>query len=259
MRHALNRASGEKRRPGQFGQCGSPRALHVARCASFGLLRYVGALAILVMGMVVCASCKRRPTPGRQPSVPAAVVQAVAAGLHDGDLIFQESTSSQSEMVHALTGSRWTHMGVIFKEGSQTVVLEAVSPVRKTPLKGWIEHGRDGRYVVKRLRDADAKLPPAVIAKMRKLGATWLGRPYDLRFRWDDQEMYCSELAYKLFQRAADVPVGKLETAADMNLDDERVQRALRKRFANAKFNPQEPVVTPDSIFNDEQLVEVEL
>ena len=44
-----------------------------------------------------------------------------------------------------------------------------------------------------------------------------------------------------------------------MNLDDERVQRALRKRFANAKFDPNETVVTPDSIFNDDQLVEVSL
>lgn len=162
-------------------------------------------------------------------------------------------------MVRALTDSRWTHMGVVFNEPAGPVVFEAVSPVRKTPLQKWIAHGRDRRYVVKRLRDADGRLSAATIAKMRKLGATWLGRPYDLRFRWDDQALYCSELAYKLFDRAAGVRLGKLQRAADMNLDDERVQQALRKRFANAKFDPAETVVTPDSIFNDEQLVEIEL
>jgi hypothetical protein len=52
------------------------------------------------------------------------------------------------------------------------------------------------------------------------------------------------------------VRLGKLERAGDMKLDDERVQRALKKRFASATFDPAEIVVTPDSIFNDEQLVE---
>jgi len=150
-------------------------------------------------------------------------------------------------------------MGVVFNEPSGAFVFEAVSPVRKTPVQTWIAHGRNGRYVVKRLRDADVRLSGATVAKMRQLGATWLGRPYDLRFRWDDQALYCSELTYKLFDRAAGVQLGKLERADDMNLDDARVQQALRKRFANAKFDPTETVVTPDSIFNDDQLVEVGL
>jgi hypothetical protein len=150
-------------------------------------------------------------------------------------------------------------MGVIFNEPTGPIVLEAVSPVRKTPLQKWIAHGRDRHYVVKRLRNGDSRLSSDAVARMQKLGATWLGRPYDLRFRWDDQTLYCSELAHKLFDRAAGIQLGKLERAADMNLDDERVQRALRKRFAGAKFDPTETVVTPDSIFNDEQLGEVEL
>jgi hypothetical protein len=160
-------------------------------------------------------------------------------------------------MVRALTGSRWTHMGVIFNEPAGSVVLEAVSPVRKTPFRDWVRRARDQIYVVKRLRDADARLPAEVVEKMRKLGATWLGRPYDIRFRWDDDALYCSELAYKLFDRAAQVRLGKLERAADMNLNDERVQKALRRRFAGAKFDPTETVVTPDSIFNDQQLLDV--
>jgi len=160
-------------------------------------------------------------------------------------------------MVRALTGSRWTHMGVIFNEPAGPLVLEAVSPVRKTPFRSWVNHGRDHLYVVKRLREADARLPSDVVQKMRKLSVAWLGRPYDLRFRWDDDALYCSELAYKLFDRAAQVRLGKLERAMDMNLNDERVQKALRSRFADAKFEPTETVVTPDSIFNDDQLLNV--
>ena len=36
-----------------------------------------------------------------------------------------------------------------------------------------------------------------------------------------------------------------------------RVQLAIRKRFSDVTFDPAEIVVTPDSIFNDDQLIEV--
>ena len=42
-----------------------------------------------------------------------------------------------------------------------------------------------------------------------------------------------------------------------MNLNDARVQRALAHRFRGAAFDPAEPVVTPDSIFNDGRLAQV--
>jgi hypothetical protein len=219
-------------------------------------LSIVGVMAITI---AMATACKRRANAHDQQSV-ASVEQTLRAkppDVRDGDLIFQESTSGQSEMVRALTRSRWTHMGVIAKTPTGMFVLEAASPVRMTSLARWIAHGRDGRYVVKRLRDADLKLTPDVVTKMTKLGATWQGRPYDLRFRWDDQALYCSELAYKLYERATGIRIGTLQRASDMNLDDERVQRAIRKRFANATFDPAELVITPDSMFNDEQLVEV--
>lgn len=219
-------------------------------------MRVVGIVAV-GFGLSVL-SCDKHAVPEGRGGDPKGSPEAITlAGLRDGDVIFQESASAQSDMVRALTDSRWTHMGVVFREKSGPIVLEAVSPVKKTPLASWIARGRGGHYVVKRLRDADTRLSPDVVDKLRKTGDAWLGRPYDLRFRWDDQSLYCSELVYKLFERGAGIRIGALERADDMNLDDERVQKALRKRFANAKFDPAETVVTPDSIFNDEKLVEV--
>jgi hypothetical protein len=214
-----------------------------------------------MLGVALSVSCKSKTGSGRPYSSATSNPPAagLASALRDGDLIFHESQSAQSEMVRALTESRWTHMGVIYLEPSGPMVFEAVSPVRQTALKDWTLRGKDRHFVTKRLRDAETRLTPDVIAKMRKVGATWLGRPYDLRFRWDDERLYCSELVYKLFERGAGVRLGKLQTAAEMNLDDEKVQRALHKRFAGAKFDPNETVVTPDSIFHDDQLVEVEM
>jgi hypothetical protein len=36
--------------------------------------------------------------------------------FEDGDVIFQESTSRQSDMVRVLTRSRWTHVSVVFND-----------------------------------------------------------------------------------------------------------------------------------------------
>jgi hypothetical protein len=187
----------------------------------------------------------------------ASAAELTGTKLEDGDLIFQESTSRQSDMVRALTGSRYTHMGIVFVDTAGPVVLEAASTVRRTPLDAWIVHGRERHFVVKRLKHAESRLNADVVRAMRLLGERWLGRPYDLQFRWGDDSLYCSELAHKLFERAAQVKLGRVERARDMNLEDERVQRALHKRFAAGSFDPNEPVVTPGSIFDDAELVTV--
>lgn len=67
------------------------------------------------------------------------------------------------------------------------------SPVRKVPLQSWIAGGRDQGYVVKRLRD-ESVLSATSVDKLRDLSTAWLGRPHDVRFRWDDKWLYCCEL-----------------------------------------------------------------
>lgn len=210
----------------------------------------LGALVVVAL-LVALPACekKSRSASGSAGATPA---------LRDGDIVFHESTSKQSEMVRVLTRSRWTHMGVVFEDASGPVVLEAVSPVRYTPLATWIARGREKEYAAKRLRDADLRLGPEVVRKMRRTARSWLGRPYDLRFRWSDDAFYCSELVYKLFERAAGVRIGKVQRAKEMNLDDQRVKAAQTARFGKAPFDPEESVVTPGSMFEDEQLVTVE-
>jgi len=222
-------------------------------------LRLHAALLLIALGAcdrhAGASHAEPRGAPAAQPSSSARRLDLDE--LRDGDLVFQQSKAAQSEMVGALTRSKWTHMGVVFVDPSGPVVLEAVSPVRWTRLREWTARGVERRYVVKRLRDAETTLSPAVIAEMRALGKRWQGRPYDLKFRWDDETLYCSELAYKLYERAARLELGRVERARDMNLEDPRVKRAQVTRFKPGEFDPDEPVVTPDSIFRDERLLTV--
>src|SRR5688572_28448868 len=72
----------------------------------------------------------------------------------DGDLIFQESRSAQSAALQAATGSRYTHVGIVFSpHQGEPFVIEAVQQVvHKTPLAVWIRRGKDAHFVLMRLR-----------------------------------------------------------------------------------------------------------
>ena len=180
----------------------------------------------------------------------------------NGDIIFHEANSEQSELVRIVTRSNWTHLGVIWNGAEGMVVYEAAAPVKATPLDAWVKRGKGGSFVVKRLAlqdDVKAELDETATTKMKDLVQQWLGLPYDYRFRWDDEQMYCSEFVYKLFERGTGRPVGKLEKAKDMALDDPIVQMIIKSHWGKAAYNPNEPVVTPDSIFRDPRLIEVEL
>ncbi|HEX9603745.1 MAG TPA: peptidase, partial [Myxococcales bacterium] len=67
---------------------------------------------------------------------PAAPATSLPASLRvrEGDLVFHRSRSAQSQAVALATGSAYTHMGVVLVSNGRLVVLEAVQPVKLTPL-----------------------------------------------------------------------------------------------------------------------------
>jgi len=82
-------------------------------------------------------------------------------------------------------------MGIIYKEGEEYFVYEAVQPVKTTNLNDWINRGESGKYVVKRLKNSDEFLTEVGISKMKTIGSKYLGKDYDLRFEWSDDKIYC--------------------------------------------------------------------
>jgi hypothetical protein len=171
-----------------------------------------------------------------------------AEQLRDGDIIFQTSQSGQSLAVQRATSSPYSHMGmVVFREG-KPFVLEAATTVRFTPLQSWIERGEGHHYVVKRLRDADAKLTPDALAKARAAARRFLGRKYDLTFEWSDDRMYCSELVWKLYKEAVGVEIGGLQKLREFRLDEPAVKAKLRERYGK-DIPLDEPVISPAAMF----------
>jgi hypothetical protein len=100
-----------------------------------------------------------------------------------GDIVFHTSRSAQSVAIQKATRSPYSHMGIVYLRDGEPFVFEAVQPVKLTPLSAWIARGSDGRFVAKRLRDADRLLDAAALRRMQRVGEELRGRPYDLYFR----------------------------------------------------------------------------
>jgi uncharacterized protein YycO len=176
--------------------------------------------------------------------------------IQNGDLIFQTSLSEQSKAIQLATKSEYSHCGIIFKEGNDYYVFEAIQPVKRTPLDKWIARGKGSEYVIKRLKNAEQVLTPTTISKMKQVGEEFRGKNYDLTFEWSDDKIYCSELIWKIYHRAAGIEIGKLEKLSDFDLTSDAVKKKMKERYGN-KIPLNEIVISPASIFNSELLVTV--
>jgi hypothetical protein len=206
--------------------------------------RFIAVLSVslLVLGCV-----------GWPGATDAGSLEVVGPQLREGDVIFQESRSSQSAALKVATGSRYTHVGLIERRGDAWWVLEAVSPVRRTPLADWVERGVDGHAVVKRPVDSlGAEQLEAVLEQAR----SFLGRPYDLPFLWSDDALYCSELVYKAYARGAALELTALRRHGDYQLASPEVQAVVRQRYPQG-IPVDEPVVAPSDLFSTSALVTV--
>ncbi|WP_166925611.1 YiiX family permuted papain-like enzyme [Flavobacterium poyangense] len=181
---------------------------------------------------------------------------SVTAKIQDGDIIFQTSESSQCEAVRIATGSKFSHCGIIFIANGKKFVFEAVQPVKLTPLDKWIEHGKEGKYVVKRLKNATAILDWKTLEKMKSYGNQFMGKQYDAYFEWTDTKIYCSELIWKIYKNGAGIELCKLQELKDFNLTDQRVQKVLKERYGNA-IPLEEKVVSPSNLSDSKLLTTI--
>ena len=83
----------------------------------------------------------------------------------NGDIIFHTSQSSQSKAIEAATNSPYTHMGILYVKNDNAYVFEAAKTVKLTPLWEWIQRGKNNKYVVKRLKNADELLTATALKK----------------------------------------------------------------------------------------------
>lgn len=217
------------------------------------IIIFIGGLCLIILSSVQATSkiftqtIQAKPKEGK----PATNVE-----IKNGDIIFQTSLSAQSKAIQVATRSPYSHCGLIFKEGNDYFVYEAVQPVKRTALTTWIARGQNGKFVIKRLKNAEQVLTPVVAAQMKQIGDGFKGKDYDLTFEWSDDRIYCSELIWKIYQRAAGIEIGKLQQLRDFDLTSKTVRQKMKERYGS-KIPEDEPVISPGAIFNSELLVTI--
>ncbi len=175
----------------------------------------------------------------------------------EGDIIFQSMDSDQCRAVKLATHSKFSHVGIITLEKEKGFVLEAVEPVCITPLDEWIKRGNNGFYTVMRLKDRDKYLHATNISTAKKLAKEMVGKHYDIFFNWSDDQLYCSELVWKIYQRAFGLELCPLKKMKDFDLNSPEVRAIMEKRYGK---NPPlyELVVAPSDLSESKLLYVVE-
>ena len=204
--------------------------------------------AITILGLYACN--------GSHGETIGAYNSPQTEAIRSGDIIFQASTSVQSQAIQLATHSRYSHMGIIFENKGDFYVYEAVQPVKLTPLQQWIDRGEDDHYVIKRLKNAEKVLTDSVLLRMKQAGEQYMGKPYDIYFEWSDDKIYCSELVWKMYKQAANLEIGQLEELADFDLSQPVVQSKMKERYGN-NIPLTEKVISPAAMFNSDKLITV--
>ena len=142
---------------------------------------------------------------------------AAAYEPQQGDVVFQSSPNPWGvdlvDMIEGATGSPYSHCGMVLWHNEKWQVIEAIGPVQVIPLETWQSRGRGKKIWAYRFKEPSQKFIAAAITAM-KLD---LGKPYDSRYRFDDQSIYCSELIHRGWKAATGVGLGKTVTLQELN------------------------------------------
>src|SRR5262245_52456638 len=190
------------------------------------------ALPIVVLGL--------RPTVARWRYQP-----------REGDIVFQSLPPSRlSIAIEGATHSPYSHCGIVAGNGKTWVVIEAYRGVADTPLQEWLTRGQGGEFAVYRLRQPYNLHISEMIRAARKQA----GKPYDVRYRWDDEQIYCSELIFKAYETASHERLGELVRLGEL---DWQPYRATIEYYEGGPVPLDREVITPRDLARAEQLEEV--
>lgn len=167
--------------------------------------------------------------------------------IREGDVIFQTSQSQQSPLIQIATRSNITHCGIIVMKNGKPYVLETLKTLVITPLDKFIARGEGGKYWLKRSKKENIKIKYD----------SYLGKPYDLAFKFDNGKFYCSELVYDIYKNQLGIALcepKKVEEYLILGTDKlPEIKKAMEKRG----ITQNQYAVAPVDIFESEYLESV--
>lgn len=172
---------------------------------------------VLVLLVFLCGSCRQGGD---------------LAALREGDILFIETTSFQSKYIKMGMLSIWSHCGIAVNTPEGVQIMEADTTVRILPVEKFVAKSVGGKYIIKR---PEQQLREPIDQQK------WLGRWYDLAFRLDNEEVYCSELVWLIYKEQGIelCPTKRINEHLTARLP--MIQRALEERG----ISPEQEAVAP--------------
>jgi len=197
--------------------------------------------SLIALALILLPACSESDSSGKDQAEPDYEPQV-------GDVLFQ--SARPSKLVHMIEGvseSAYSHCGIVDRVDGEWVVYEAITNVSATPLDDFITRGRGEGVAVYRFREPYRDDIPEIIENTR----TFLDRPYDFRYRMDDEHIYCSELIYKAFFAVTGEALGELDALGDLNW---RPFEQDIKDLENGPVPLEREMITPRGLAEAEQL-----
>ena len=148
--------------------------------------------------------------------------------LKTGDVVFQNTSDSQSLAILLASRSPYTHTGMIeLDTAGKPWVVEAVGPVQTIPLDDWIARGTAGRITIKRMKSLTPEQAWQAVTQAHRYD----GLPYDFFFTNGEDAIYCSELVHLAYSNGAKISVGAVQRVRDLSLDNFAVRNLIERRW----------------------------
>lgn len=164
--------------------------------------------------------------------------------VREGDVIFHTSQSSQSPLIQIGTRSHITHCGIVVIKDGKPFVLETLKTLVLTPLDKFITRGKDGKYWLKRSDRENIKIEYA----------HYLGKPYDLAFRFDNDIYYCSELVYDIYKNQLGIELCKPKQVGDYLILGTDKLNKIESTMQRRDITKEQYAVAPVDIFESDYL-----
>ncbi|MGJ8723502.1 MAG: YiiX/YebB-like N1pC/P60 family cysteine hydrolase [Roseibacillus sp.] len=170
----------------------------------------------------------------------------------EGDVLFQSLPNGPGlDVVDAIEGateSPYSHCGVVVNKKGKWYVLEAMVPtVQEVPYERWIKRSQ-GKFAAYRLKEHWRIMIPAWIKEMRRK----MGKPYDFRYRMEDDEIYCSELPFDAWKKLTGADMGKIVKLGDLKW--QKYRQVILDIEGSEKVPVEREMITPRDLAAAEQL-----
>ncbi|MEZ0277462.1 MAG: YiiX/YebB-like N1pC/P60 family cysteine hydrolase [Roseimicrobium sp.] len=202
-------------------------------------------ILVVLLSLFIAVTC----VAGGKAKSPKSYYQPV-----EGDILFQSLPHMPLvDAIEGCTKSPFSHCGIVHKNAQGIwIVIEAIGPVKETPLPFWTMQGRDSKFWVRRLKAEHQKRIPAFI----KAAKVYRGRPYDIHYRMDDEAIYCSELIYKAYRDVTGEGLGKIVKLGEL---DWKPWTAVIEEIEGGKVPLERQMITPKDLAEAVELEEIEV